>query len=283
MAELSVAIGGVGGSGTRVVSQILRNCGWYVGNELNRALDNLWFTLLLRQPAWSKQFPSEQEIQFALGIFKQLMEQGSLEPLDQQQIEYIKARPLSPHYTDEEKVRWTLIVDGIFNGRSLIKSPDKLAWKEPNTHIFLPQIATQFPTLRYVHIIRNGYYMARSRNQRQVKAWHKHFDIEVSNPITPEVSLEYWLRANKRAITTGKKMLGERFYLLDFDELCSNPLVEVKKLLEALNIETDAKTLASICEEIKVQVLPELDVSAFSGAQIERVGRLGYSQPADAA
>lgn len=36
-----VAIGGVGGSGTRVVAEIVRSLGYYLGGDLNSANDNL--------------------------------------------------------------------------------------------------------------------------------------------------------------------------------------------------------------------------------------------------
>ena len=44
------AIGGLGGSGTRVVAQILRDVGIFMGTDLNGANDNLWFTLLFKRP-----------------------------------------------------------------------------------------------------------------------------------------------------------------------------------------------------------------------------------------
>ena len=47
-----VAIGGVGGSGTRLIAQLLREAGFYLGGDLNPALDNRWFTLLFKRPDW---------------------------------------------------------------------------------------------------------------------------------------------------------------------------------------------------------------------------------------
>ena len=47
-----VAIGGVGGSGTRVVAEVLKCLGFYLGSLLNSSLDNLWFTLLFKRPDW---------------------------------------------------------------------------------------------------------------------------------------------------------------------------------------------------------------------------------------
>ena len=41
-----VAIGGIGGSGTRLIAQCLKELGFYLGGDLNQANDNLWFVLL---------------------------------------------------------------------------------------------------------------------------------------------------------------------------------------------------------------------------------------------
>jgi hypothetical protein len=46
-----VAIGGVGGSGTRVGAALPRELGYYTGDDLNESLDNLWFTLLFKRRA----------------------------------------------------------------------------------------------------------------------------------------------------------------------------------------------------------------------------------------
>ena len=52
--ELSnpVVIGGVGGSGTRVVAEIIKRLGFYIGDDLDSANDNLWFLLLFKRPRW---------------------------------------------------------------------------------------------------------------------------------------------------------------------------------------------------------------------------------------
>ncbi len=43
----SIALGGVGSNGTRVVAQMLIELGYYMSRDLNRAQDNLLLTLLL--------------------------------------------------------------------------------------------------------------------------------------------------------------------------------------------------------------------------------------------
>ena len=44
-----VVIGGVGGSGTRLIAQCLKETGFHIGTDLNVANDNLWFTLLFKR------------------------------------------------------------------------------------------------------------------------------------------------------------------------------------------------------------------------------------------
>ncbi|MBL4743417.1 MAG: hypothetical protein JKX87_02075, partial [Cycloclasticus sp.] len=39
----TVAIGGVGGSGTRLVAEICKECGVFIGSNLNKSNDNLSF------------------------------------------------------------------------------------------------------------------------------------------------------------------------------------------------------------------------------------------------
>jgi hypothetical protein len=44
-----LAIGGIGGSGTRIGAAFLQILGYYIGDDLNEPLDNLWLTLLFKR------------------------------------------------------------------------------------------------------------------------------------------------------------------------------------------------------------------------------------------
>ena len=44
-----VVIGGVGGSGTRLIAECLKEAGYLMGADMNGANDNLWFTLLFKR------------------------------------------------------------------------------------------------------------------------------------------------------------------------------------------------------------------------------------------
>ncbi|MCW3019543.1 MAG: hypothetical protein JWN10_1851, partial [Solirubrobacterales bacterium] len=47
-----LVIAGIGGSGTRVAAQLLIELGFYLGEDLNPALDNLTSTFLFKRPRW---------------------------------------------------------------------------------------------------------------------------------------------------------------------------------------------------------------------------------------
>jgi hypothetical protein len=62
-----VVIGGVGGSGTRLIAQYLKEAGFHIGTDLNNANDNLWFTLLFKRIEILSS--SEEEFDELLRIF----------------------------------------------------------------------------------------------------------------------------------------------------------------------------------------------------------------------
>ncbi len=276
----SLAIGGVGGSGTRLFASIATTCGYFIGDELNKALDNLWFTLLLRQPKWIVEPPTEKEIEFALEIFITMMANSEGFELSDEQLNYLKTRKDSTHYHPVETERWTIVTDAIFARRANQKAGDKnpVGWKEPNTQIFLPQIHKKIPQLKYVHIIRNGYYMAHSKNQRQVHTWSRMLGMELPRGVLkPTHSLDYWIKSNQRTIDYGKQYMPEQFYLLNYDNFCSNPQRELPKLLDFLNTGLPNSALETIYGSIERKERPAVDLAQFTQSQHSSVEQLGFT------
>ena len=63
-----VIIGGIGGSGTRVVAEILMRIGIYLGHTLNASLDNLWFTALFKRLDLFKKEQDERKAEIKKGL-----------------------------------------------------------------------------------------------------------------------------------------------------------------------------------------------------------------------
>lgn len=68
-----VAIGGVGGSGTRLIAEMLAKLGFYIGDDLNKANDNLWFTLLFKRAGLLALDENREQLDRAMRIFLSAM------------------------------------------------------------------------------------------------------------------------------------------------------------------------------------------------------------------
>ena len=70
-----IIIGGIGGSGTRVIAEILTLLDVYLGRALNKSLDNLWFTALFKRRDLFEKNPEirKGEIREGLDILTEAM------------------------------------------------------------------------------------------------------------------------------------------------------------------------------------------------------------------
>ncbi len=239
-------VGGVGGSGTRVVEEIMRRLNIYTGSDLNYPGDNRWFTFLCKLPRWdlAAQTPESGAMR-ALTVLERAMT-GRLEFTHQdRQIVHESLRRSRRWWRhdrleDDRPPAWlrervdTLVV----SARNFPSEASLWGWKEPNSHLFIRHLHLHFgDRLRYVHVIRNGVHMAQSRNQLQLKRWGSSFGVASGSPDpSPAASLDYWIRSNETAIEVGSGLREGSFYLLNYDELCANPRQEVSRFVEFLGL-----------------------------------------------
>ena len=280
--ENAVAIGGVGGSGTRLVAQIVDRLGFFIGHNLNHALDNLYFTLLFKRPLWFRRFPTDSEVSAAIRLFREAMTAGLSGQVTQEQEDYVMA------IADQvESAGMWIGVDTAVAEEFLASMPPNFAkwigwgWKEPNTHIFLPQLATEVEHLKYIHVIRNGLDIAFSKNQQQLKNWSPYvceraFDRRRA---VPPQSLNYWITANNRAIEMGTKHLGDRFLLLNCDHLFRSPREGVQVVADFLEVGVSrdaADDLAALVAPNSTGRWQQHGIEMFSDTQLEAVRKLGF-------
>ncbi len=223
-----VAIGGVGGSGTRVVADTLRQCGWYLGSDLNDAGDNLWFTLLFKHLG-AVSMPDEQ-FDRLVDLFVSRMLSGAVsDPTAGQVIGPLVARDSAQHSVDwfAQRAERLLAVDPGAAGAPW-------GWKEPNTHLVLDRLDRAITGLRYVHVARSGLDMALSDNQNQARLWGAMLGAPYDG--TPRASLRYWCAAHRRVLSVGAAM-GDRFLFVRYEDLCDDPRGELGRLLEFCGVQ----------------------------------------------
>lgn len=129
--------------------------------------------------------------------------------------------------------------------------------------------------------MRNGLDMAYSSNQAQLFNWGRIFGLTL-NAVTPlpKLSLQYWIKANERAINLAKELLKERFLLINFDRLCLSPEREIRSLIDFLGI--DIKDV-QIDDLARIPKIPSSmgryvkhDISIFTDQEISAVEKLGF-------
>lgn len=186
-----VAIGGVGGSGTRLVAAIVKSAGMFIGDNLNEYNDNLDFPGPAGAGATARQPLSRHIGDAAIAAFLHSMRQR-----------YERDHPGC--------IGW--------------------GWKNGTVFLFLDEFAAHVPDLRYVHVIRHGLDMALSRNTRQVRLWGHVFGIEYGVPTRTASALDYWVAANEHALDTAPRLLDGRVLVVNFDDLCADPRRSVAEL-----------------------------------------------------
>lgn len=267
----TIAVGGLGGSGTRVYAKILKTLGYFIGSDLNEEEDNLLFTRLLKDPQWYKQ-ATVKDVQDRLFWFKEIMSGNSLIPKlrIEKAISKNKTFPSCAYHLDTyhytKRNTW--------------------AWKEPNSHIYLKHYKKVFPKLKFILVIRNGLDMALSSNIQQLTNWGGLlYDISFTSGDTEETyhaQLDYWIAANDRAIKDGQLYLGADFLVCNFDKLCKQPEFEISRIMRFLGHKATNKLLKELVQ------LPKLPESTgrylrsgikFSSELLRKVHRLNAGQP----
>ncbi|MAX74273.1 MAG: hypothetical protein CMH66_11510, partial [Nioella sp.] len=156
----------------------------------------------------------------------------------------------------------------------------QVAWKEPNTHVFLPQLARRFSNMKYIHVMRNGLDMALSGNRQQLRNWGSHFNIRQGDDESPEqVQLRYWLATNRRAIELGESLLPKRFFLLNYDALCLSFHAEIYRLQNFLERQLSGEEISMIAGSIAPESIGRYRESAadtFTSEERKAVQKLGF-------
>lgn len=242
-----IAVGAVGGSGTRVIAGILADVGVAMGAPHNVSNDAVEWPPLekLLRPAMLTRYPRETVLRNAFNLFEKML--------------YLRRDSLG------------------LSGR--------IGWKVPGTHLWLEDLAAFFPRMQYVHIIRHGLDMAYSGNQRQLRMWGHLLGMQVNfdegSRATPGDALEFWLRANEATVERADRLLNGRFLLLRFEELCDRPARELGRLFDFLGMRVDGDQMTELAAQIhspdsrnRYQHRPWR--SDFSAQQLERLEALGY-------
>lgn len=271
--DYPIAIGGVGGSGTRLIAEIVKTLGYYVGRDLNEQNDNLWFTFLFKR----KEIITMSDERFGriCEIFVEGMkEKCSFSPIHLEEIGELElsGRSINEKSWQESRIN-SALEKKPYPGETI-----GWGWKEPNTHIILNRLIKMMPNIKYIHVMRNGLDMAYSANQNQLTLWGSHY-LGDEFECTPYFSLKFWCLVHKRILGIREKM-GEQFMLLNYDDLCRHPEMYINRLSDFLGVPISRRVNSKLRELVKRPVSigrhKEHGVKELDPADVSYVRHLGF-------
>jgi hypothetical protein len=269
-----VAIGGIGGSGTRVVATFLHMLDYFLGDDLNESMDNLWFTLLFKR----RSILVENESDFCSLVSLFFSRMSGITTLSESKRARIFL--LAEHERLQHSREWLIERAYSFsNGKTSKRPGQPWCWKEPNTHIIIDRIFTFQPNLRYIHVVRHPLRMAESNNQNQLQNWGPIFlNRDVS--IEPRLSLSYWCAAHRRIIDF-VRCWPERTMIVEFDALCAVPDLHCTKIARFLGTELREDVVADFRKFVRRSEPPwrvrSPELAQYDPSDLAYVGEIGYA------
>lgn len=268
-----VVIGGLGGSGTRLIASCLRELDYFIGSDLNQANDNLAFTLLFKHIGVLES--NESEFEALVNVFQKTAIGDT--DYDRHQLNLIS--DLISKNRPQHSIGWlTRRAYALLSEANDQKEvQERWGWKEPNSHILLDRFLSYFHGMKYIHVVRNGLDMAYSENRNQLKFWGEYF-FGQGYELSPNYALKYWCLSNKRVIEIGKSMRGN-FLFLDYDYLCLNPQAGIKQLLDFLEI-SHSEMIVNLSQLIQVPStigrFKDENLTLLDPVDIDYVKKLGF-------
>lgn len=231
-----IIIGGIGGSGTRVVAEILIRSGVFLGQDLNRENDNLLFAYFFKHPkrfanSFRQLHPMHEKL---FAMHEKLFFGGCLTARDMPA--FLRAGLDSAR----GRYSWRWVWERWRNIAAAKRdvSRNLWGWKVPMTIFHLHGIKACYPNAKFVLVQRNGLDMAYSDNKQQSRDWASCFDLNGAD-MTPQNRFEFWYRANRETIEMGRSLFSDSLLVLRIEELCSETKIMIRRLVEFAGLDSD--------------------------------------------
>jgi hypothetical protein len=170
-----------------------------------------------------------------LASFGDLTRRENREKLVQTICNFNNFRRVAPNLTlsDQEISEPSLfgVIDAVYG--HLARAAGKARWveKSPMNVQFLPQIAQQMPTAKFIHIIRDGRDIAQSNNRR----WRKN----------PYWSIHRWSQVVPQGQADGRRLGPERYLEIRYEEFTSEPEAGLRTICDFVGIAYTPELLRS--------------------------------------
>jgi len=207
-------IAGTGGSGTRVVARIVRDGGMFIGTHLG---------------------PNNQDAREFHAFFDRWINPFMTRD----------AVPLLPASAAEMAHDFRAALER--HCAELGPVPRPWGWKTPRGLFLLPFFHSQLPTLKLLHLVRDGRDMAYSKRRRHLKM----HGSAVLGPTAEDWSeplklMASWQRVNLLALDYGEQYLPGQYLVVRFEDLCGDPVRTIEQIFDFFGLSGDAEALARL-------------------------------------
>jgi len=186
-------IGALGGSGTRAVTRILRDAGWWMGGKLDASTED---SLPMRE--------------FLAKWFERLLDANA-----------------SPQMLEDARGQFAAAMAEHRQGMADAGAP--WGWKNPRNMWLIPFFAAVYPHIRFVHMLRDGRDMSHSKNAYFLR-WHGDRLMPGWRHKPRAAQMELWALGNRRAAAAARTHSGVDYHLLRYEDLCSDPATTIATL-----------------------------------------------------
>lgn len=276
-----IAIGGLGGSGTRVFSALLQAAGFYMGSCQNEPLDNLWFTVLFKRAAWGRppapSIPEPDEVATSIRLFTLAMTAGlgkGMTDSDRALLDHLRS-DLPPVGTWRCGAKPEYIDSLVASAPNTAQPSQPWGWKEPNTHIFLPHLDRGIADLKYIHIVRNGFDMAYSKNLWQMTHWSHLYGLShAPDTSLPLRQLRFWTAANRATVDYGLTHMRNRFLVIQYEDFCAQPALHWERIQHFIGREGQSDLTQGLVQPTSIGRSEERDLSVFPPHDLDQAADL---------
>jgi hypothetical protein len=250
-----IIVGGTGGSGTRLIREILQAFGIPAGTRTNESGDAIDF-IAFYEGFISPTLRHTKTLNYSLRDLPNSIVAPSLSALGD---------ALSLFRQD------------------LPEQCDLSAIKNPRSMYALPYFQAIVPQFYFLHVVRDGRDIALSSNQNQVLKYYEDMFGEPLPPDLPVSSARLWARANADAADWCEVHLRDRYKVIRYEDVCRNPHLSMTELADWLGLSPPGKDLPDSTLAIRSRLeigrwraLPEERVTLISAACSSALKRFHY-------
>jgi sulfotransferase family protein len=220
----AIAIGGIGGSGTRILADLLISAGVNMGDDLNGASDNLLSALLFNRRCILSDPRSVFE-RIARIFYRRMSGDMEFSPSDIELVDQLAREERQQHDRTFLEGRKALLQVAVHTH----PAAGRWGWKLPTVHVIMDRFMEIDPAIKYIHMSRSGLDMAYSKNQNQLETWGPIL-LNRNVEIGPRDSLSYWCAVHRRMAEIAMSYPA-RILQVSFEKLCADPENTIRDVL----------------------------------------------------